>query len=76
MHDEERSGRTSIIKDDLVEYYGVWSIHNYGTQQSFPADFPFLVAKKCCSELCARWVPEQLTPEHKAKRMESAWSFL
>ena len=23
-------------------------------------------------KLCARWVPKQLTPEHKAKRMESA----
>ena len=27
-------------------------------------------------KLCARWVPRQLTPEHKAKRMESALAFL
>ena len=26
--------------------------------------------------LCARWVPKQLTPEVKAKRMESALAFL
>ena len=26
-------------------------------------------------ELCARWVPKQLTPEHNAKHMESAWHF-
>ena len=28
------------------------------------------------SKLCARWVPKQLTPEHKAKRMDSALAFL
>ena len=27
-------------------------------------------------KLCARWVPKQLTPEHKAKRMESELIFL
>ena len=27
-------------------------------------------------KLCARWVPKQLTPEHKAKHMESALAFL
>ncbi|XP_021912893.1 histone-lysine N-methyltransferase SETMAR-like [Zootermopsis nevadensis] len=27
-------------------------------------------------KLCARWVPKQLTPEHKTKRMESALTFL
>ena len=27
-------------------------------------------------KLCARWVPKQLTPVHKAKRMESALTFL
>ena len=27
-------------------------------------------------KLCARWVPKQLTPEHKVKRMESAFTFL
>ena len=27
-------------------------------------------------KLCARWVPEQLTLEHKAKRKESAMTFL
>jgi hypothetical protein len=27
-------------------------------------------------KLCAKWVPKQLTPEHKTKRMESALTFL
>jgi hypothetical protein len=44
-------------------------LHNYGTQQSFATDFPLLVARNwhgapVVKELCARWVPKQLTPEH------------
>ena len=36
-----------------------------------------LSRNSCCSEkLCARWVPKQLTREHKAERMESPLTFV
>jgi hypothetical protein len=28
-------------------HYGESSLHNYGTQESFPPDFPLLVARNC-----------------------------
>ena len=28
-------------------HYGESSLYNYGTQQSFPVDFPLLVAQNC-----------------------------
>ncbi|XP_023724320.1 uncharacterized protein LOC111873645 [Cryptotermes secundus] len=35
-----------------------------------------IVTEHLFRKLCARWVPKQLTPEHKTKRMESALTFL
>ena len=35
-----------------------------------------IVTEHLFRKLCTRWVPKQLTPEHEAKRMESALTFL
>ena len=49
VHDEECSGRPSIITDDLVSLYGnvLWRIVASQLRNSavFPADFPLLVAQ-------------------------------
>ncbi|KAJ4449150.1 hypothetical protein ANN_00545 [Periplaneta americana] len=46
VHDEERSGRPSLINDDRVElvHHGEPSLHDYGAEQPFSADIAILVA--------------------------------
>ena len=52
-------------------------IHRQLSQQSFPADFPLLLALNCSGapviQKIVPWcIQKQMTPEHKSKRMESA----
>ena len=59
-------------------HYGVSSLNNYGTKQSFPSRSLLhkIVTEHLFWKLWARWVPNQLTPEQKAERMDSALTFL
>ena len=53
------------------------SIHNTETLYSFPADFPLLkLSWSTCLENCAPVGWQSNTPEHKAKRMESALTLM
>ena len=62
-------------------HYGESSLHNYGIQLSFPVDFSLIVAQNfhgapVVQKIVRQVSAKQLTPEHKAKRMESALTFL
>ena len=81
MHDEDSSERPSIITNDLVELERERNMENRRfTIPEFSGHFPqishFMLHKIVTEhllfrKLCARWVPKQLTPDDKAKRMES-----
>ncbi|PNF28924.1 hypothetical protein B7P43_G18320 [Cryptotermes secundus] len=75
VHDEKRNGQPSIITDDLVELVREHIMENHRVTI---AELSSHVPQISCSllheivmehllfrKLCARWVPKQLTPEHK-----------
>ena len=82
VHDEERSGRSSINTDDLVELVRERFMENRrftGTQQLFPADFLLLVAQNCygvpvVQKILRKVGAKAIDIEYKAKRMESAFT--
>ena len=86
MHDDKRSGRPSIVTPDLVQQIEVKIRENRRFTITDLAEFFPNVLRKTVHrivtenlhfrKLCARWVPKNLTPEHKTKRMGSALSFL
>ena len=86
VHDEERSGRPSIITDDLVELvrecivenccFTVTELSRHFLQISCFFLHNIVMEHLLCRKLSTRWVPKQLTPEHKVKCMESALTFL
>lgn len=86
VHDVERSGQPSLVTDNLVEQVRQHIVENRRfmiTELSshFPQISRFLVHEIVTKHLlfkkvCARWMPKQLTPEHKTKRMGSALTFL
>ena len=85
MHGK-RSGRPSIITDDLVELVREHFMENRRftiTELSshLPLEFLLLVAQHCHGEpvvlkIVRQGVLKQLTQEDKAKRMESTLTFL
>jgi len=86
VHDEERSGRPSVIKDDMVEKVNTTIRGNCRfTISELSFEFPQvsrsviynIVSEKLgYKKLCARWVPKMLTDEHKQKRLAAAHQFL
>ncbi|PNF39521.1 Protein DJ-1alpha [Cryptotermes secundus] len=86
VHDEKRSGWPSIITDDLVELVRerimenrrvtIAELSSHVPQISRSLLHEIVMEHLLFRKLCARWVPKQLTPEHKTKRMESALTFL
>ena len=86
VHEEERSGRPSVIRDDLMEKVNRTIRGNRRfTISDLSLEFPQVsrsVIKDIASEklgykkLCARWVPKMLTDEHKQKRLAAAHQFL
>ena len=86
VHDEKRSGRPSIITDSLVELVRerimenrrvtITELGSHVPQISRSLLHEIVTEHLLFRKLCARWVPKQLTPEHKTKRMESALTFL
>ncbi|GFY09995.1 uncharacterized protein TNCV_3699561 [Trichonephila clavipes] len=85
VHDEPRSGRPSVITDDLVNVVDEKICEDQRFTISTSAlEFPNVgrtTLHKVVSEklkfrkLCARWVPRLLTEEHKLKRMVCALDF-
>ncbi|GFX26603.1 histone-lysine N-methyltransferase SETMAR [Trichonephila clavipes] len=86
VHDEERSGRPSVITDDLMQAVETKIRDNRRfTITTLPLEFPEVsqsVVNKIVTEglnfkkLCSRWVPRLLTAEHKEKRFASSLHFL
>ncbi|KAG5321343.1 MOS1T transposase, partial [Pseudoatta argentina] len=86
VHDDQRSGRPSILTDDIVE-----NIENALrddrrlTVDELSAMFP-QISRSLLHEtitetlgyrkLSARWVPKQLTDQHKLNRVEAGQEFL
>ncbi|PNF32058.1 hypothetical protein B7P43_G05746 [Cryptotermes secundus] len=80
VHDEKRSGRPSIITDDLVElvreritenhHVTVTELSSHVPQISGSLLHEIVTEHLLFRKFCARWVPKQLTPEHKTKCME------
>jgi hypothetical protein len=83
LHDEERSGRPSVVSDDLVQ----------NVDQKICERRRFTVSELSCEfsqisrtvlketftvrlgyhKFCARWFPKMLTVAHKMQRMVWAW---
>jgi len=86
VHDEQRSGRPSLISDDLLqEIEGeicanlrltIKEWHHIIPEVSKTTIHKAVADKLGYRKLCARWVPKMLTDDHKKKRMGSALKFL
>lgn len=86
VHDEERIGRPSLVNDDLLELVRQRIIENRRfTLTDLSSHFPQIsrsllheiVTKHLLfKKVSARWVPKNLTPEHKKKRLGAALTFL
>jgi hypothetical protein len=86
VHDEQRSGRPSVISDNLLrKTEGEIRADRCGTIRELHHIIPE-VSKITIHEavteklgyriLCARWVPKMLTDDHKMKQMGSTLKFL
>ncbi|KAL4143360.1 hypothetical protein QTP88_005698 [Uroleucon formosanum] len=85
VHDEERTGRPSLISDVLVQEVEKKFMKTRFTMTSLAKHFPqisrsllheIVSIKLNFRKLCARWVPKILTDEHRVKRQGSALQFL
>ena len=86
IHGEQRSGRSSLISEDLLQEnegeiranrrVTIRELHHIIPEVS-KTTIPEAVTEKLgYRNLCARWVPKMLTDDHKTKRMGSALKFL
>ncbi|KAG5321301.1 SETMR methyltransferase, partial [Pseudoatta argentina] len=85
VHDDQRSGRPSILTDDIVEIENALRDDRRLTVDELSAMFP-QISRSLLHEtitetlgyrkLSARWVPKQLTDQHKLNRVEAGREFL
>ena len=86
VHDEQRTGRPSLINDDLVRAvdekirvdrrFTIFSLSLNFPQLSRSALYKIVTDRLLYRKLCSRWVPKMLTEEHKTERASSALCFL
>ena len=86
VHDEQRSGRPSLISDDLLlETEGqiranrsvtVRELHHIIPEVSKTTIHEAVTEKLGDRKLCVLWTPKMLTDDHKTKRMGYALKFL
>ncbi|KAG5324974.1 MOS1T transposase, partial [Pseudoatta argentina] len=86
VHDDQRSGRLSILTDDIVEKIeNALRDDRRLTVDELSAMFPQISRSLLyetitetlgCRKLSARWVPKQLTDQHKLNRVEAGQEFL
>ncbi|CAL1261915.1 unnamed protein product [Larinioides sclopetarius] len=86
VHDEQRTGRPSVISDALLQRteeaihanrrLKLKELHQIIPEVSMTTLYEALTVKLGYRKLCARWVPKMLTEEHKMKRMGFALDFL
>lgn len=85
-HDEERSGRPSVVSEELVQQVDekirsdrrvtLDSLHEMFPHISRTVMGEIVSEKLDYRKLCARWVPKMLTPEHRQRRVVAANEFL
>ncbi|KAL4126648.1 hypothetical protein QTP88_010857 [Uroleucon formosanum] len=86
VHDEEKSGRPSIVTDDLVakvnekirenRRFTITELSLCFPQISRTLLFEIFSQKLGYDKFCARWVPKLFTDHHKGQRLEAALTFL
>ena len=86
VHDDERSGRPSLVNDDMVRAieekirgdrrFTITSLSEHFPEISRSLLHEIVSETLGYRKLCARWVPKQLTEEHRMKRRTSAMTFL
>jgi hypothetical protein len=87
VHDEERSGRPSVVSDDLVQSVYEKSVKDGASKfQNFHVNFnkfhawtvlhEIITVRLSYHNFCARWVPKMLTDAHKRQRIASALTFV
>jgi len=82
VHDEQKSGRPSLISDDLFQEtegeiranrcLTIRELHHIIPEVSKTTIHEDMTEKLGHRKLCTTWVPEMLTDDHKTKRMGSA----
>jgi len=86
VHDEQRSGRPSLITDDLLQEIegeipanrrvAIKELHHIIPEVSKTTIHETVTERLGYRKLWARWVSKILTDDHKTKRMGSALKFL
>lgn len=86
IHDEERSGRPSVVTDELAEQingricdnrrFTVSELSDEFPQISRTVLYEIVTERLRYRKFCARWVPKILSENHKTQRMASALDFL
>jgi transposase len=86
VHDDPRSGRPSVVNEDLVHavdekiqenrQFTISSLSLHFPQISWSLLHEILSDKLCFRKLCSRWVPKMLTDEHKMRQQASVLTFL
>jgi hypothetical protein len=85
VHDEERNGRKSVMRDYLVQSVDQKSVKAGASQfQNFRVKFhkfhevlyQIITVRLGCHKFCARWFPKIITGEHKSQIMDWALAFL
>ncbi|GFW23747.1 histone-lysine N-methyltransferase SETMAR [Trichonephila clavipes] len=86
VHDEQRTGRPSVISDALLQRteeviranrrLGLKEMLQIIPEVSITTLYEVVTVKLGYRKLCARWVPKMLTEEHKRKKMGFALDFL
>lgn len=86
VHDEAKSGRPSIVTDELVvkvdekvrenRRFTITELSLCFPQVSRTLLFEIVTQRLGYHKFCARWVPKMLTDHHKAQRMGAALTFL
>ncbi|GFV26930.1 uncharacterized protein TNCV_1753891 [Trichonephila clavipes] len=82
VHDEERSGRPSInvelMRQSVMENccFTITELSSQFPQISRSLLHEIITKHLLFKKLCARWVPKNLTPEHKIQRLGAALTFL
>lgn len=86
VHDESRSGRPSVVSDDLIfavdakiredRRFTITKLSLEFTEISRSVLYKIVSENLNFRKLCSRWVPKLLTEDHKKKRFECALNFL
>ncbi|GFX77961.1 HTH_48 domain-containing protein [Trichonephila clavipes] len=85
IHDEERSGRPSVITDELIQKVDCEVKENRrftisSLAEKFPAGsrsvlYEIVYERLNYRKLCSRWVPKMLTDEHKNQKIGQCNAF-